>query len=554
MKKQIALILAVTGLFIGGKIQAQNIYLSPDSLNLGTHLKGEEALGSLWIVNHSGADFNVQDVNIYGMDYSLPARADTSFLVKNEDSVEVKVRFVPRHNIEYNGELTVHIANKGAWKADIRATGQYPGTYYATTFNLSEEALKTALKTQLGQGYVSLGYNTARDWIYMSVDNEKTNGGGTSVNTLYTCYTGRKLENYVSRQDAQSNHNVNTEHTWPQSKFGSSEPMQSDMFHLFVVDAGVNSRRSNYPFAKVGSPSWTDNGAKYGSSQFEPRDAQKGVTARAMLYFVTRYQNYGNFLSESVTDENGLYVQQEVLMRRWAAAFPPTEKDSLRNEAIFKLQKNRNPFIDHPEFLERITWLSQNSVAPQHRTFETGLPMGQKLFFQGTAGDTFHYQLVVTNTGNTLLPVSVKMKDGSPATISSSLFNVEPGESKVVEIEITRNQKEDVIDSLLIESSSAPGLKKAYGIEAIFNTVGVKKVIDSGFNLYPNPTDGNFNIVLDEPVQANMEIRNAAGQLVYSAELNGQLSEISLPNPLPGLYFVRIIQGHRVTAQTLVVR
>jgi len=532
--------------------EGQNIRLSSDSLQFGSHTKWEKDSTSFWVLNDRNHAVSVEDVNVYGWDLKL--MGDSSFSINAKDSAQVWLSFIPRHNMEYHGQAVIVLKDLGAWNVNLYATGTYPGTYYSTTFNLSEEALKTALKTRLGQNYTSLGYNTARDWIYMSIDNEKTNGGGATVNTLYTAYIGRKVEGYVSRSAAQTNDNVNTEHSYPQSMFGSAEPMRSDMFHLFVVDAGVNSRRSNNPFSMVTSPSWTDGGAKYGNGLFEPRDEQKGQSARALLYFLARYNNAGNFMNAQVFDANGDLVTQETLMRNWAAQFPPNAKDSLRNEDIYILQKNRNPFIDHPEFLERIHFLGQNSTAPVQRSFETNTTKQTFIHFTGTSGDTSYYQLCITNTGNTVLPISLSMKNGSAVNFSSSLFNVPAEESVQIMMSVVRNAASAEQDSLIIKSSAITGYQKAIAVNIDYFSVGLNEEDESGILLYPNPCNGNFHIANQNDESISLEVFNAQGVIVMSAVLNQPLNEISLANSCSGLYFVRITQGHRVLQRHLVVR
>jgi len=532
--------------------QAQSIRVSSDSLQFGAHAKWEKDSASFWVINERNYAVTVEDVNVYGWDFIL--LNDSNFSINALDSAEIWVAFIPRHNIEYHGQAIVVVKDQGSWNVDLFALGTYPGTYYSSTFNLMEEDLKSALKTRLAQNYTSLGYNTARDWIFMSIDNEKTNGGGATVNTLYTAYVGRKVEGYISRQDAQTNGNVNTEHSYPQSKFGSAEPMVSDMNHLFVVDAGVNSRRSNYPFSVVNSPSWTDGTAKYGGGFFEPRDEQKGISARAMLYYLARYKNDGNFMNEQVTDGKGNTVTQEALMRDWAAQYPPTLKDSLRNEDIFKLQKNRNPFIDHPEFLERIHFLGQNSNDPIRRSFETNLGEQTVLGFSGLSGDTSFYQLCITNTGNTVLPISLSMQNATAVSFSSSLFNVPVNESVQVQIWVMRNAASKEKDSLVIKSSAISGFQKTIAVSIDFFNVGLNTNDDSGLLLYPNPTDGHFFIGIKNGQEMTLDVFNAQGVQVTSAVLNQPLNEISLPKSSAGVYFVRMTQGHRVVQRRLVVR
>lgn len=526
--------------------------MSSDSLNFGTRMKWQTDSQVVYVFNTGNSVLQVEDVNVYGMD--LFFLSDTSFSLDAGDSAQVTVHFTPRHNMNYNGELVIVVRDRGAFRVDLRAIGQYPGTYYSTTFDLSEEALKTALKQRLALGYTQMGYNVARDWIFMSIDNEKLNGSGAPVNTLSCVYTGRQITGYVSRTDAQTNGNFNTEHTYPQSKFGSAEPMQSDMFHLFAVDEGANSRRSNHPFAVVSTPSWTEGGAKYGDSRFEPRDVQKGNTARAMLYFVTRYQNYDNFLSVLVPNENGVLVSQETLLRTWVKDFPATPTDSLRNEKIFALQKNRNPYIDHPEFLERIRSIAQTSVAPVVKTFNSNMPAGTVLRFIGESGDTTRYRLSITNTGNTEIPVSVSTKNGTVLLMPSALFNVQPGASHSFEIVVVRSSPTAERDTLVISSSAIANSEIKVPVEIDYFHTGLAGTMDAGLKIYPNPADDRLFIELEGegPIQVNL--LSLSGKKVTSTVLNGSLNEISLNGLTPGFYFVEVIQGTTQCRRALVIR
>ncbi len=539
---------------LAGSLQALSAQQNPLDVTVvqfDTLMKGEHDSMVVWVRNSQNWTVEVKDVNVYGWDFFYSG--DTAFSIDKGDSAAVWVHFSPRHNIHYNGELVLYLKDLGSYRADLRGTGMYPGTYYSSTFGLYEEDLKQALKTRLAQGYVSLGYNTARDWIYMSIDNEKTNGQGATVNTIHTAYTGRKVEGYVNRSEAQSNGNLNTEHTYPQSKFNSSEPMQSDMFHLFVVDAGANSRRSNNPFGVVMSPSWTEGGAKYGNSIFEPRDEQKGVTARAMLYFALRYQNYDNFMNVAVPDGSGQNITQEALMRKWAMQFKPTEKDSLRNLAIYNLQKNRNPFIDHPEFLERIRFIGQNSTALQVRGFEVNVPAKTQITFVGETGDTLSYHLSITNTGNVLIPVKLAVKNGTLLDYPG-LFNIDAGESYELDIRVIRHQAVNENDSLLISSSAIPGSELAYPLSIDVFTSSIGNPEEDRVAVYPNPASGLVRVELQDAVETRFELIDAKGAVITSTVLNQPLNEIPLPVQEPGVYFVRLTQGHRVIQRRLVIR
>ncbi len=158
---------------------------------------------------------------------------------------------------------------------------------------------------------------------------------------------------------------INTEHTWPQSRFKSlglglsrSHP-RSDLHHLYPTDSERNSARGNHPFGEVGrvsnrgTPSCTlsklgyleglaDGDFVYGGRlYFEPPDAHKGNVARALFYFSVRYS-----LPIGATEER--------FLRKWHREDPVDDAEMRRNEIIFENQRNRNPFIDHPGLTDLI--------------------------------------------------------------------------------------------------------------------------------------------------------------------------------------------------------
>ncbi|WP_079508762.1 endonuclease I family protein [Mesobacillus jeotgali] len=149
---------------------------------------------------------------------------------------------------------------------------------------------------------------------------------------------------------------MNTEHIVPQSWFEGAEPMKGDLHHLFVCDPACNITRSNFPFTDFdfynpesdNEPVKNNCGVSTGL-EFEPEHG-KGATARAMLYFFLRYP-------KRVKNEFRKKVNIPLLVR-WNEEFPPTIHEKHRNQAIYYIQGNRNPFIDFPDLAKKIhfTW------------------------------------------------------------------------------------------------------------------------------------------------------------------------------------------------------
>lgn len=145
---------------------------------------------------------------------------------------------------------------------------------------------------------------------------------------------------------------MNCEHTWPQSKFSKNFPnelQKTDLHHLFPVDMRANSTRNNHPFADVNGKVTHSNchDSKLGTAldsniiSFEPPPEHKGNVARAIYYFSTRYKM-------------NLDSTQEKYLKIWNKLDPVDQEEMDRNEKIMKIQGNRNPFVDHPELIDRL--------------------------------------------------------------------------------------------------------------------------------------------------------------------------------------------------------
>ncbi|MBS4192598.1 endonuclease [Bacillus sp. FJAT-49705] len=150
----------------------------------------------------------------------------------------------------------------------------------------------------------------------------------------------------------ESSIKFNTEHIVPQSWFGGKEPMKGDLHHLFVCQPECNTARSNFPYddfdfyVPESSEEVIQNHCGVANEgKFEPENG-KGAAARAMLYFLLRYPKAIRkpFLQQI---DLGLLIS-------WNHQFKVTIHEKHRNRAIYRIQGNRNPFIDFPELAEKI--------------------------------------------------------------------------------------------------------------------------------------------------------------------------------------------------------
>jgi endonuclease I/V8-like Glu-specific endopeptidase len=141
----------------------------------------------------------------------------------------------------------------------------------------------------------------------------------------------------------------NCEHVVPQSWFGRREPMRGDLHHLFACESGCNSFRSNIPyfdFDDFGEATRSECGKRL-DTRFEP-ESGKGTVARAVMYFLLRYPG-------QIDDNNSEFERERLpMLLKWHRDFPVDEYERHRNMAIFLAQGNRNPFIDFPEWAEKV--------------------------------------------------------------------------------------------------------------------------------------------------------------------------------------------------------
>ncbi len=245
-------------------------------------------------------------------------------------------------------------------------SGQIPPGYYDPANGKTGEALLTALHNII-KGHNSVAYNTLY-FHFQSTDAKPGNvvwdmysdipGGTPSYVFHYS--SGEECGSYGGEGDC-----YNREHSWPNSWFGGEVyPMYSDMFHLYPTDGYVNNRRSNYAYAEVATATWTSsNGSKVGScatpgysgTVFEPIDAYKGDFARSYFYMSTRYYTEDTgWPGSAQTIGSQLKPWALAMMLQWSSTDPVSQKETDRNNAIYGIQNNRNPFIDHPEYANLI--------------------------------------------------------------------------------------------------------------------------------------------------------------------------------------------------------
>lgn len=180
------------------------------------------------------------------------------------------------------------------------------------------------------------------------------------------------------------NTNYNREHTWPKSlgfpNDGATNYPYTDTHMLMLVDISHNSARGNLPFnncpagsevfatqAYFGQGGAGQNNYRCGN-YWQVWDKLKGNVARAVFYMDIRYEGGTHGVTGAaepnliltdnaslITMSNGnaqvAYMGLLTTLLQWHQQDPVDDRERLRNETIYNYQGNRNPFVDHPEWV-----------------------------------------------------------------------------------------------------------------------------------------------------------------------------------------------------------
>lgn len=298
------------------------------------------------------------------------------------DTTEVFVRFAPLQTGALNGLLSNSSSGSSTVNLNLIGTGasglNIPANYYSG-ITQTGSALLTALYNKIA-GHTSISY--AALWTAFPNSDAFYDGKvwdiySTAISGSSAAYTFTFSTNQCGSYSVEGDC-YNREHSFPQSWFSSASPMVSDMYHIYPTDGKVNGMRSNYPYGDVGTTTDVSQiGGKLGTSispgysslVFEPVDEYKGDLARAQLYMAARYnnliaswQNNGNANEILAGNAYPSFDDWQLnLLIKWHNQDPPSVKEINRNNAIFNVQANRNPFVDSPQFVNRIWGLAKPS-------------------------------------------------------------------------------------------------------------------------------------------------------------------------------------------------
>jgi len=297
----------------------------------GVSYQRGEYLGGARIM-HAGALANVNFDNIWG---------DTKYYVKA---------------YAYNGyDSYVNYFSTSASTLEYTTPGLNPGSFYGSL--TSADTLLVSKLRGLVRPHFQVYYSNFGATMASNFDARDTTDGKKVINCFYTGYP------YVFTPpfffDVNDPNYLSREHSYPYSWMGEASQDSanySDLYLLYLVHQNKgNAVRSNYPMNNLKTVTMNFYGGKFGTDSaggfaYEPRDFAKGALSRSNFYICATYNRAGApFTIPTANEFLGMNQDQNVL-KRWSKQFPPNGWEIARHEYVASVQKNRNPFVDHPEW------------------------------------------------------------------------------------------------------------------------------------------------------------------------------------------------------------
>jgi hypothetical protein len=425
-----------------------------------------------------------------------------------------------------------------------------PGNYYASV-NASVPSFISDLNARIKAPHDTVFYGNYAATLVNNFLTRDTLGGKRVVNCVYTgeayiydepfLWWGNTGNGTLTREHtfAQSWMPSNTGGSWPE--VGGKEVLEyNDQHHLFPTNQlTANVKRSNNPFGIVANPTYTSPTGQGklgtdvgGKTVYQPTDDQKGDLARALFYMLVRYNgDRGNVWR--------LPTSQDIpTLLLWHQQDPPSNFEIARNEYIASVQHNRNPFIDHPEWVNRINFATLTYIPDSGNTQSITItaPIGGEVWF---AEDGQKDTITWASAGIDSVSIELLVRDSAVKTlgyakaavglflVEDSLFNGVKTAGHDLKISIR-----SLSDSSLSSTSPNPfSIIRSDGLNELLNT--------NNFSVFPNPSSGMINLEIKATsVKSGMLfITDIAGRLILAKEID---SNTTIELAQQGVYFIKL--------------
>lgn len=314
----------------------------------------------------------------------------------------------------------------------LQVTAAIPTNYYNNALGKTDKELMLSLH-QIINGHYEVYYNKL--W-------EKFKTTDCNGNTIIDRYSNSQFT-YSDDQCDNSGYNAvgdcyNREHSVPNSWWGgnntNADTMYTDLYHMYPVDGFVNGKRGNFPFGDCANGTQWGTGklgtcthSGYSGTVFEVADEYKGDFARSYFYMVVRYMDrVGSWTngdgSKVFTNSSYKHLTPWAISQllEWHRNDPVSSLEMTRNEAVYGIQHNRNPFIDYPELAEFL-WGNNTGTA------WTGSATNSPVISSPSNGSTIN---VGTNTGTgvtkSITVKGVNLTKAVTVAVTGTGFNVTP--------------------------------------------------------------------------------------------------------------------------------
>lgn len=395
----------------------------------------------------------------------------------------------------------------------------------------------------------------------------------TTTHKKYTSYDDCSSSSIIKKTDPGTNGNVrefytqddissawgggasgtwNREHVWCKSLSGGlwgKSGGGSDLHHIRPAESGLNSTRGNNKFGIVsdGNPAYNKDSKNVGGyvsdNVFEPLDKVKGDVARIVMYVYTHYNTYSNVggtTNGSRSSGFGTLKYTMVVSERnedaairmlleWNKSDPVDDIERTRNEEVYKIQGNRNPFIDDETYAEKI-WSDQAveveleslTVSPK----QTDISIGQSKKLTVTATPSGADNRVNWSSSNTNVAmvsssgIVTAKAEGSCVITATSIKNSEI--FAIATINVTKSSG-TIGDVGVIEITQASfELTSGYGFKYWQSGgIGGMAYIYGGSDAYP-PSGMQFNVSKDSYYLASNVALPGAIKSVTVKMVNGK--------------------------------
>ncbi len=331
-------------------------------------------------------------------------------------------------------------------------SAEIPAGYYYYAEGKKKEELKTALH-EIAYPQFVLKYGNGKGHIWEGFYYADRNEEDNSVIDMYSP-TIRYFNQYRGVEG------MHIEHSFPKSWWGGGEYMAyRDLHHLFPSDGTTNMSKSNNPLGIVEGIPTTDNGVSkvgrasylgYQGNVFEPDDEYKGDFARAYLYVATIYQDLTHLWKSPMLDNNTYPAWKPWaidLLIDWHKQDPVSQKELKRQEVVYDIQGNRNPFIDYPDLVDYIWGAKTTTAYPfplETNPFLASPRPNQKLNFNVIMQGDLQTKNLFIHGVNMTSDLTVELKNSNP------VFTVNPQN-------ISQDTAENGIDTYIRFKPSSPG-------------------------------------------------------------------------------------------------